>query len=267
MSKSIFLVFLAFTITGSAQDYKRQSRELFFYNVAFGGVVAGVGSAIHKHDHESTFRAFTNGFWKGCIGGGMNYLGKDFTRHMNKNINYGWGATLIHATGSSFIRNGARNEGLLADWQMEIGFGSFSTKNGFRLHPASASLFIYSAFHASIDFKSSIATGKMYFKSREGDCVTRVNSITINRKFTEKNPHRESEIVIHEFIHALQEEEYCTINEYFSFGFMPRWIYLDVPFADITYHLSNAIAPPRVYNSNQFEFEANHFSTGHFLVR
>lgn len=250
-----------------AQNFQQQSRQLLFYNAAVGALTSGIGSAIHKHKSESITHAFVGGFWKGCIGGAVVYEAKDFSRNMNKSLWYGWGSTLMNAAGTSIINNGITNDKIFASWQMEVGFIQISTRNSIQLRPFALGAFIATAMQNRFDFSTSVKTGKLFFISDKGASVTHINSINISKEIPDGHFGGRQQIIIHEFIHLLQEEQFVVFNNYYSLKFMPRWIFTDIPFSDIFYFVENRISPPRVYNSNIFEFEANHFSVGKCLER
>ena len=69
-----------------------QTQEAFLavYNVGFGGITSGVGAMINKKKDNKLFTTFWTGFKRGCIGGGITYLGKKISYQINNNSQAIW---------------------------------------------------------------------------------------------------------------------------------------------------------------------------------
>lgn len=266
MKKLLFIAALLFAVnTCKAQNYQLQANELLAYNIGFGGFISGIGSAIHKHKNESIMHAFINGLWKGFIGGAINYEAKNSTMLMEDKLYYAWLSNLINATGTSIIDNGIKNESLLQNWQFSIGFVKYSTDNNIQLCPIRFAAFIWTATQYKFDYSKTLQTGKLYFKYTElysGNCFTVENSIVIN-SYRLSDMH--DNVVRHEFIHSLQEEQFSIINDLYKFNFIPKYIYMDVPCSDIVYAYENKLIHGNM--KNDFELEAYHFSTHTYVSR
>ena len=79
MKKNIIVLILAISfINLNAQPLTNvNDRKIFIGNVLSSGVVCSINACINKKSSKESFgKRLINSFWKGCLGGTLDYTGK-----------------------------------------------------------------------------------------------------------------------------------------------------------------------------------------------
>ncbi len=272
--KAIIYTLLMFTVLAAkGQDLGTRNRQFFAMDVITGGLIGGIGSAIHPKENQTRGNAFLVGFAKGCVGGSLTYAGKNLAFHVGskKSMWYGWPAKLIHAGGSSIIENAAQNNLWYSNWAMDIGLlrvdGNMNGKFRFRGQPFAAIGFIqHIAEGSQFSTKRTIQTGTAYFY-KEKTIISKtasvgrtyINSISVDE--TRINTFRYT--AGHEMIHAFQERELLSIN-YFYAKNKQRFIYFDIPVFDTNYLVADILSNGKHYE-NWYENQAHTLANRKFV--
>lgn len=105
----ITLVFTSIKTQCQTNDYKSDRTKFTVINVGLNGLFGGIGSLMNKKDNKSSFKTFTNGFYKGAIGGAISHIGLSMSHLIDskQNIVYAWPARFVNAIGSSIVQNAA----------------------------------------------------------------------------------------------------------------------------------------------------------------
>jgi hypothetical protein len=251
-----------------AQTFERVRNDFLVMNVITGGIISGVGSAIHKKKDQSRGKAFLIGFGKGCIGGGFTFAGKYLTYEIkeNRSYYYGWPCKLLHATGASIIENGAQNKPMFSNFALD--YGPFridiSKKPSLRIMPfATAGIIFHFINGNKFDLKTTLQSGTFYFESKK-DNITFINSIAVNTEINWKSYsfyRNKYSTAGHEIIHTYQQREWLATNSYYTKN-KSRFFYLDVPVFTIPYLLGGLdyYVKKERYYSNPYELEAESLS-------
>jgi hypothetical protein len=268
---------LAYTKSNSQQHAK-----IAAYNVAFGALTGGVGSAINKKSNESLGHAFLNGLWKGAIGGGLTYSGKraKFLITKNNSIHYGWGAKLIHTTGASILENASANRPIFSNWAIEYAFIrlDIGKKTLLRVQPFALTSFTRYALNYKINVSKTLQTGTTYFETSEISSTSvaavganSINSVVINDI--------NKQTFAHEMVHTLQNREYLAINFYGKkidglvkhkskiYTSISKYVFLDYRFQSLIREFAKVEINNNAsnYYSNFIEFEAESLSSNHHI--
>jgi len=277
MKYSILLITFLICFKISAQ---KNDSEAIAYNVGLGSFFGGVGAIINKDKNQKWHKAFLKGLWQGALGGYVVYESKkrvyDFSR--TKDYKYAWASKILYSAGNSIIENAASNKNFWAKWHITIGFNriEFNTQKKFKIKYQLLPFSLFSAIQTStkgkFDFKTSIKTGFLIFKTTntnifpEGfDGFTFRNSILLldsGEKFFVVLPH--------EMIHTYQEEDFQFINTFFIktkekflkntfLKKIDKYIYFDGN-TFLNGWLYNIERSGKCYYNNFFEQEANFYS-------
>lgn len=230
--KTIATIALLITTTIVNAQYNKQQTQLFITNAAFGGVVSGIGACINKKSNQTYFNAFTNGFWKGSIGGALCYTGKRINYQIveKENLIYGWPAKLFNSLGTSMMENGSYNRGLIE--QMHLYFGptrfDYNFKyNNFQTRILPASIFTsINIFikNGRFNLKKSLLLGNFVFKNTfnsDGFVITGTTNFNIIQYTSEFQEFQEGDmyyILAHENIHSFQNEQFDVMMSYMNFN-------------------------------------------------
>ena len=266
-----------------------QEAQMAVYNVALGGLTAGIGAVINKQKNTNWKKVFVKGFWQGSLGGALNYSAKktlNLINQQNKKI-YALPAKILHAAGLSIIENAALNEPFLQNWNINYGPVRFDFSVGHnrkfkaRFLPES----IYSVYEASrvasFDLKSSLLTGNIVYTNRNNLVIyTRnhaVSGLSFGRSIAVGADWIGSNIVLaHELVHQFQYDDYQVLNTWFKpfekhikskllTTIFTKYVYADIPYFWFFYS-AQGINKPNSYN-NFYEFEAERFALNTFIVR
>lgn len=250
----------------------KEDIKYYTYNTLFGGITGGIGSAIHKKENEKISHAFINGFWKGCIGGNINYISKLTLKQITLKENYWYGleSKLINSIGNSIIHNATLNQKIYQEYTINLGFINYTTNfknNTFQINPITSCIFIYDLINNQykLNIKKTIKTGTIIFdnitvdKNKiHGRCN---NNIIITQKENKRQGHitihgitylhyfTEYDVIAHELTHSFQFEEYFNINNFPKINHY-KFINFDIPYENIFYYLFKDF----------FENEADYFS-------
>lgn len=172
----IVLLFLLFGLTTSSltqeNSFRSDRTKFALVNIGLNGLFGGIGSLINKKDTKSTFNTFTNGFYKGAIGGAVTHVGLSMSHliETQQNIAYAWPARFVNAMGSSMVQNAADGNRLFE----RLHFNLFITR--LEYHPYqkkfNARLFTSSFYGIAIvgkgnrfDLGKTLKSGVLYFES------------------------------------------------------------------------------------------------------
>jgi hypothetical protein len=100
---------IATNINAQENSFKSDRTKFAIVNLGLNGLFGGLGSLINKKDNTSNFKTFTNGFYKGAIGGAISHIGLSMSHliETQQNIAYAWPARFVNAMGSSIVQNAA----------------------------------------------------------------------------------------------------------------------------------------------------------------
>jgi hypothetical protein len=266
----VLLFALIISTSIQAQEVKYAS-----LNIIFSGVISGIGSGVHKHEGQNFGQAFVNGFWKGCIGGGLNVASKEMllTQTQNTKMDWKlcWGSKIINSVSNDIIYTASLNKNNYVDnYSINIGFVRLSLKYKAQVDPISLSCFVYSvSTKGKINVENSLIIGTPVFDYDFKRIITVLETKTISRPsklgqafaqnvLIEKNL-KSNPILIHEVIHTYQRLQYSNLNnviknyyKYENFGF----IHNDLSSFDIAYFAMNKTIG---YSRNYFEYEADFY--------
>lgn len=236
--KAYFLVILVLisNITLSNAAKIDNGTKYAIYDIGFNGLAGGIGSMIHKSNKETYIHAFVNGFWKGCIGGGINVGAKYTIRQIaiKETYNYAWPAHILSSIGSSITTNAFWNKGIIEEYSLDIGFIRVTTnwkEVKSRLMPVSLVSTIVFASKYDINVERTLKSGyysfdyPMNFDKINGINYANNNSIR-DYGFSKNGYETEYSIFSHELIHTIQFNEYLSINIFKNYT---KFIYLDIP--------------------------------------
>lgn len=253
--------------------------EYGLYNIGLGGFAGGIGALINKTKEEKTLKAFGNGFWKGCIGGGAIHLSKISVGEISNknNYSYSWLAKVNNSLGTSFVENATLNRPLFSNFHLNLfGFNriEISTQDKFKikykLMPISFLMSTYVMATSKFEFNTTISTGELVFsndkiaKNYRG--YTLGTTIVFNDNFTRDK----SSTFSHELIHVYQYYDYNFLNSFVNkplnklttkSNFLSKldFLYFDIqsPFLFGIYSIEQS--KPKYYD-NFFEKEAGFYS-------
>lgn len=163
---------------GQNQDLKYAA-----FNTISSGIISGIGSGIHRHkskyrnQKESFGKAFISGFWKGCVGGSLNYAGKKLIEKssIDDTYTYVWPGKLVHSLGTSIANNGYRNEKLFDSFEMDIYFTHlrYDGKIHCQVDPITLGSAVYFSFAKDFNFnaKITLATGSIVFDKKSDNFI------------------------------------------------------------------------------------------------
>lgn len=276
----IVIKFIIYNLIIPFSTYSQDTKlEYSLYNVGLGGFAGGLGALINKPKEEKPLKAFGNGFWKGCLGGGAIHLSKISVGEISNknNYSYSWLAKINNSLGTSFVENAALNRPLFSNFHLNLfGFNrlEISTQNKFKvrykLMPISFLLSSYVMITRKFEFNKTIASGELVFSS---DKTTSLNyrgftlgtTIVMNNNFiNNKNTFS------HELIHIYQYYDYNFLSSFVNkplsnftskSKFLSRldFLYYDIqaPFLFGLYSIEKS--KPKYYD-NFFEKEAGFYS-------
>ncbi len=266
-----------------------QEAQVAIYNVALGGLTAGIGAVINKQKNTNWKKVFVKGFWQGGIGGALNYSAKKtlyLINQQNKKI-YALPAKMLHAAGISLIENAALNEPFLQNWSISYGPVRFDFSVGhttkFKARFLAESIYaIYAASKvASFDLKSTLLTGNLIYTNKNNLIIYNRNqavsglsfgrSIAVGSDWIGSN-----QVLAHELVHQFQYDDYQVLNTWLKpfekhikskllTTIFTKYVYADIPYFWFFYS-AQGVNKPNAYN-NFYEFEAQRFATNKFIVR
>lgn len=271
---------------------QKQERDVLLYNVAFGGIIAGVGSVINKPKKSDWKKIFVKGFWQGSAGGLLNYTGKKtiYLNNKHQTANYSWPSKILHSAGLSIIENAALNEPFLQNWNIDYGPVRFdfsinkAKKFKARFLPASIYSVIFASQFGNFDFKNTLLSGNIVFSKKEISSVSYSSTklgVSYGRALFFANSSalgiNKYLILSHEIIHQYQYGDYQLLNTWLKplekkvkskliRNLFTNYIYADIPYSLLSYNLASRNNRQN-YFRNFYEFEAQRFSTNRFVPR
>jgi hypothetical protein len=224
------LLFLINTIEVEAQ-YKNDF-QAGISNVAFGGVVGGIGAIINKKKTDKTGKTFLKGFYKGAIGGLLVFESKNMLKYAekNKSLSYYWPSKILNSTGVSIIENAVANRGMLEQVHINFAFNRFDfyTKEKFRVQyrvlPLSLVSTIYNFSNYQFDIKLTLQTGTIFYYTKNDNQlihisgVTLFNNVVLDNFYKTINPRFPYKygVINHEITHVYQYETLFSFNGFLN---------------------------------------------------
>jgi len=267
--KTLTIILLAISLTVNGQDLKYAG-----INILSSSIIAGVGSGIHKHKNETFGHAFLNGFYKGTIGGAVQFTSKKMSSEIYHNQNYWFGlnSKIINSIGYSIVNSGCLNKPILSYYAFDFGFVHFETnfkKPSIMLNPCNLFIFGYEFFDKTnhFSFLKSIQTGTLYFDkiidlSKPG--IVSFGSSVCNVMMIQKETadggrpgmyYDKYQTASHELIHTFQFESNLNIIVMGNPSKI-KYINWDIPINMLMYK----VADFKGYNNNFYEQEATWLS-------
>lgn len=272
----LIIIVLSFSTKSFAQESKL---EFGLYNVALGGFVGGIGSLINKEKNEKPLKAFTNGFWKGTLGGGMIHISKMSSYEIGRknNYSYSWLAKINNSLGTSFVENAALNRPIFSNINLNLfGFNriEFSIENHlkvrYKLMPVSFLMSTYAFATNKFEISKTISTGELVFSSNKVistnyKAYTIGTTIVLNSNFVDNK-----KTFSHELIHVYQYYDYAFVNSFLNkpitrikskSNFLSNYdfLYFDLQ-APLLFSLYSIEKSKNKYYDNFFEKEAGFYS-------
>lgn len=243
------------------------------FDILFSGIIGGFGSGIHKHEKQTFGEAFINGFWKGCLGGSVNYGSKMMltVQAKQKNLDWKlcWGSKLINSASNTILYNATINEShLLKNYSLNIGFIRLSTNNKVQVDIISLICAGYTLTNSKIDVKRSLTVGTpiytkqfpvMYIYNKEtGQYIENTRGQMLAQNIIIKD-NSKPDIIVHEIIHTYQRNQLITMNKLIkSFDKYENYkgIHNDCSIFDASYFVMNKTIG---YSHNFYERQAVFF--------
>ncbi len=271
---------------------QNQEREIFLYNVGFGGLTSGIGAVINKPKGANWKKYFVKGFWQGSVGGLINYSGKKilYLNNLKQNKVFYWPAKILNSAGTSIMQNASLNEPFLENWYLDYGLFrvdfAIHNKDKFkiRLLPAGVYATIAASRLGKFDLENTLATGQIVFSNKELLRYPNGNTeigysfgrglVFVNNNQVYPNKYR---LLAHEIVHQFQYNDNQNFSTWLNtFGqkiksktlknIFTKYVYPDIPFSLLCYNLAGHYANPH-YFKNFYEFEAERFSTNMHVKR
>lgn len=173
MKTLITLLIILFSFNLQANDHLKYAS----FNIGINSLIGGFGSALHKKENETFFDAFKHGFWKGALGGSLNYYGMRLVEvsASKDNLNYIWPGRIVNALGSSITYNAAANDKIWSSFNMNVFCFNvqYNGKVNLRVDPLSLGYATYLGFKKdmSFNFKNTILTGSILFEQKSDNII------------------------------------------------------------------------------------------------
>jgi len=264
-----------------------QETQIVLTNIAFGAIIATIGSIINHANDEHWYKTIPKALWQGALGGVVTYLGKKTAYLIRKeeNLLYAWPARFIHAAGQSMIENVALNKNFWESYKLDLYFTRLEynfSSNVFkaRLAPFALGGMIYMANYGKLNLEKSLLGATVVFegkfsKLRENFPSTYFHRYKSIMMWDEAVPNVYSYFFSHELIHSLQYTDFMSFNALLNkpinkisnqFGLMKtilEYVYLDVHYMHLVYQIQHLqVNSDEQYYRNYFEFEAERLSSG-----
>lgn len=272
MKARIIITLSIFTTTlfGQNKDFQYAT-----YDICFNGIISGISSNFHKKENEKFAKTFATGFYRGAIGGVIQFSSKKIVQQITLQENYWYGISgkLVNSIGTSVVSNSMLNKSMFSNYSIDIWFVHFQTnfkKSEIKLNPVTSGCFTYflidKRFHFS--FIKSIQTGVLYFEHNFSEYefrgISLSNVISIypkelfkvrefdklrNKYVTRIYTNNLYSNTSHEIIHTYQFTEYLNFNNFIPIKSI-KYINYDIPYYGLPYILFK----------ESFEKEARYFS-------
>jgi hypothetical protein len=275
MKTLIFILTLSFSINIFAQH---EDLKFASINIISSGIIGGIGSGIHKHENQTFGQAFVNGFYKGCIGGAINFESKKILAIQSQKENLDWklcwGSKIINSISNTIIYNASNNNKTwLGHYQLNIGFIRLSVDHKIQIDPVSLGCMAYIFSQGgNLNINNSLMTGTPIFDfnfkrgkiyKSDGSIVNTPNKFGMilgQNVMIQRNVSKLS-FLCHELTHTYQRLQYTNINNSLSiYNKHENWkiIHNDISTFDMLYFIQNKTIG---YANNYFEMEANYFGS------
>lgn len=175
--KKFYLIILIILLCNNLVSQSLNDRRYFIGNVLCSGMVCSINACINKPIKQSLGKTIINSFWKGCLGGTLNYGGKKLIEEASyqNTYKYVWTGRIIHSIGSSIIYNGAKNQKILSSFNIDILFFNINISNKIkcRIDPITTSYAGILFFNKNFKFniKNSLYTGSIFFDKKSDDFI------------------------------------------------------------------------------------------------
>ncbi len=290
---SILILFLSYSL--KSQTFFQTESTYIIQNTISGGLSSSIIACFNKNKHDKIAKTFINSFWKGCLGGAINYCGKDLIKvsSLNNTYAYIWPSKILNSIGTSFIYNGGNNEKLFQSFYFQLWFLNFNYNKNIGLNykfdiiTCASTGYLFCKFgDYRFNIKNSLITNTMFFDQIKicdpnnvgmsvGNCIYRRNAevkiytLTIKHinilnnnyitipTFTTDSILFNKQIACHEITHTEQYSQYSVFNSLYKFNIKNN--ITNYIFLNINFCLIYEIANIDGYKNNYFETEANHF--------
>ncbi|MDP1728367.1 MAG: hypothetical protein Q8M15_16405 [Bacteroidota bacterium] len=262
-----------------------QQRELLAYNILFGGITAGIGSAINKPKGSKLIKTVCAAFAYGMLGGVINFSSKKVLYNINKNEDYrfAWIANTGSCMGNSIIYNASLNNKFGSYWFFDLWAARVElnlrdkSENKFKIKVLPNALIgscIYFAQKATLDVRTTLQTGIITFTLQSNPYF--YGNTYMRAIGTEKNSAGVTEYLsyAHEMTHYFQFREHLVFNTWLKpfskkvpkvpKAVFEKWVYLDIPWFYGFYALETQ-NDLRNYYQNFYEYEAQFFATNSYV--
>jgi hypothetical protein len=298
------IIILAITLLNSNIEAQRnEDLRYASMNMLSNGIISGIGSSIHHKNNESLGKAFINGFWKGCLGGGLNYSAMKLVQKsaFNNNLNYVWPSRFVNSLGSSIVMNGIENKGVLSSVSMNLYFLNlmYDGKIHYKVDVLTLGYAGYLSVRKDMNFnvKTSILTGSILFDQNSdkekaqllGKCgkslgntmyvnhtkkstiVACTQELTIGTTKMLAPSTKESitdfsnSIICHEIIHTFQYTQSYSLNSLITNNLYNKIkINTNKVYINLNFGLLYLISNSNGYHNNYFENEADYYGNSNF---
>jgi hypothetical protein len=177
MKKFYLLLMLSILFQKNLVAQLTNDNKFFIGNVISSGIICSVNACINKSNNQSLGKTIINSFWKGCLGGVLNYGGKKLIEESSfqNSYKYIWPGRIIHSIGSSITYNGSKNQKLLSSFNIDILFlnVNISDRLKCRIDPITIGYSGILLFNKDFkfNFKNSLLTGSMFFDKKSDDFI------------------------------------------------------------------------------------------------
>jgi hypothetical protein len=301
--KKILFIFLILIINFDgirSQVFTKDDLRFSCYNTLFNGIAGGIGAGMNKHKGESFIHAFKNNFYKGVIGGALNYGGMKIVQvsAMRNNIDLIWPGRMVNSLGTSITYNAINNSKMFSYFQTNIFcFNiSYNGKIHCLLDPVTLGYAGYLLIRKDMTFnmKNSVMTGSVTFNQKSDNTIidngniylSGVSGLTFGNTLFIKDVKQylyisyhdkignintfqnikdwKLQTLCHEIIHTFQYEQSYSLNN-FTINKLHKFsnIYNKYLYINSNFGILYEINNIN-YNKNFFETEANFFGNSNY---
>ena len=243
----IFIFLLLYTLNLKSIDLRFNHNDIKYgiTNTLSGGFTSAIIACFNKPNNKTIPETFLNAFYKGCIGGSLNYSGMKLIQQSayNNTYSYIWPARFINSFGNSIIYNAANNQKILSSFTTNVFFANIAiqkNKLSFKIDPFTLTSFITLSCidNYNFDLNGTIKTGSLLFTEKNdiihdmyiigqvganfgNTIITKDakryhwNINNVNDELLIDNNYIKNysfQITCHEIIHSFQYEKYQSFN-------------------------------------------------------